>query len=45
MKTVPISFTEEQYRRLRQEKNRSGCSMGAIVRMAIERYLSKKVIG
>jgi len=42
MKSIPIAFTEEQYKKLKIEKSRTGCSMAAIIRLALEEYFSRK---
>jgi len=38
MKIIPISLTETQYRRLKDEKHRTGVSMSCTVRLALIAY-------
>jgi hypothetical protein len=41
MKKILISFTLRQYKILHDEKEKTGCSIGSIVRIALEHHFQK----
>jgi len=42
MKKILISFTKRQYDLLHDEKKKTGCSIGSIVRTTIENHFKKR---
>ena len=42
MKKILISVTTRQYDLLHDEKKKTGCSIGAIVRIALETHFQKR---
>ena len=42
MQKIPISFTKRQYKLLHDEKKKTGCSIGSIVRMSVEDHFRQQ---
>lgn len=42
MKKIPIAFTERQYNLLHDEKKKSGCSIGSIIRASLEKHFREQ---
>jgi len=38
-----VYLTHEQIKKLKEEKRKTGCSMGSIIRLALEEYFSRRV--
>lgn len=37
-----VYLTREQIKKLKEERKKTGCSMGSIIRLALEEYFYKK---